>query len=164
MTTKTMSFVILINAALMVLTGCLKRTEKITVAPDGRATMQLTYEGDPDEFENGDAMPGDAAGWSLQRKSEFDDEGKEEVTLTATQQFASTEDLPRSYASPNDDETDLYLDFPTSVQIDRRRDGTYYYFTRTYTPRKWAYMQHWQDTLIDDNVQKLSDKPVEQLS
>lgn len=164
MTMKSLYVVILLNLILLSLSGCLKRTEKITVALDGRTTMQLTYKGDPDEFENGDAMPNDSAGWTTSRKSEIDDEGKETLTLTATQQFAPTEDLPRTLALPGDDDADLYLDFPTSVKVDRRKDGTYYYFTRTYTSRKWAYMQHCKDKFFDDSVKELSDKPVEELS
>ncbi len=164
MMTKPLYLVILINLILLAQTGCLERKEKITVTPDGRTTMQLSFRGDPDEFEINDAMPDESNGWTVDRTRKLNDEGKEESTWTASQDFAPFEDLPRTYAKPNDPDTDLYLDFPTTIKIDRRKDYTYYYFTRTYTPRKWAYMQHWKDLFFDDSVKELSEKPVEELS
>ena len=67
-------------------------------------------------------------------------------------------------AKENDPEADLYLDFPTTLTIQDRADGRYFYLRRTYTSRRWAFVQYWHDSLIDDDIKKLGDKPVEELS
>lgn len=160
---RTMS-TILACVLLIIPTGCLTRKEKITVARDGRISFQLTYEGDAEEFVQGDAMPGELTGWHVNRKSELNDEGKEQVTLTASQDFTPAQELPRSYALSDDADADLYLDFPTSLNIQYKHDGSYYYFKREYTPRSWAYIEHWNNTFLDDNIKKISNKPIEQLT
>jgi len=155
---------ILACVLLIILTGCLTRTEKITVARDGRMSFQLTYEGDAEEFVQGDAMPNELTGWHVERKSKLNDEGKEQVTLTASQDFTPAQELPRSYALPGDTDADLYLDFPTSLNIQHERDGSYYHFKREYTPRSWAYIEHWKNTFIDDKIKQIVDKPIGQLT
>jgi len=50
------------------------------------------------------------------------------------------------------------------LTIQDRADGRYFYFRRTYTPRRWAYVQYWHDSIIDDDIKKLGDKPVEELT
>lgn len=161
---KTFLNTAIVCVLLIIPAGCLTRTEKITVARDGRMSFQLTYEGDVEEFAQGDAMPSDLTGWHVERKSKLNDEGKEQVILTATQDFAPAQELPRSYASSDDTDADLFLDFPTSLEIQHERDGSYYHFKRDYTPRPWAYIEHWHNTFLDDNIKKISDKPIEQLT
>lgn len=151
------------SLALSSVVGCVLREEKIQVSRDGRVTIALKITGDVKEMTEGDAMPSAKSGWKVERKSELKD-GKEELTLSTERTFAPGEDLPRTFASPNDPDADLYLDFPTSVKTERRADGLYFIFRRVYSRRPWSYMQHWKDTCFDDDVKELGDAPVEELT
>jgi hypothetical protein len=144
--------------------GCLERKETIRVAPDGGVHVEIQYSGEPEQMETADALPSDASGWPVRRDVELDKDGKEVVTLTAERRFQPREDLPRNFAPKDDPDADLYLQFPTSVQIERRDDGLYMHFRRTYLPRAWANIQYWQDQIIDDDIKKRADKPVEEMS
>jgi len=59
---------------------------------------------------------------------------------------------------------ELVLDFPTTVRFEDRPDGRYVYFQRTYTPRRWAYVNYWEGAFIDDEIKRLSEKDVETLT
>lgn len=123
----------------LALAGCLKRKEYITVQQDGGVAMRLQYETDSlDELENGDAMPSTRAGWKVEQTVELKDDGDETHTLVAEQSFPPGAKLPQNYAAPEDPHADLYLQFPTTLTSERRPDGTYYHFRRTYSPRPWA--------------------------
>jgi hypothetical protein len=86
------------------------------------------------------------------------------MTLTAERRFEPREELPSSYAAAGDADAKLYLQFPTEVRLDRRADGVYLHFRRTYLPRPWAYVEYWRDQLLDDDLKKLSEKPVEEMT
>ena len=120
-------------------TGCLKRKEQITVHPDGRVSMHLEYEAESlGELEQGDAMPSEQAGWTVEHLIEVKDDGKEEHTLIADREFPPGAPLPQNFAAPQDPDTELYLQFPTELTQERRPDGTYFHFRRVFTPRPWA--------------------------
>lgn len=144
--------------------GCLERTETITVARDGGVTIDLRYSGDPQSFDRPEALPGEKSGWRIQRRSETDEEGKVTEIWTSRRRFEPREKLPSNFGTKDDPNTDLYLSFPTTVRHDRRADGMYLHFRRVYEPRKWAYVQFWRDHLVDDEVQAIMDKPVEELA
>jgi hypothetical protein len=143
--------------------ACVERSEVITVARDGSVIIELEYEGTEQELSQGDAMPSAASGWDVTRSVKEDDDEVKHI-LTTKRRFAPGELLPSSFASPDDPDADLYLSFPTSLRVEQRRDGTYYYFHRTYTPRPWAYVRHWEDMGFDDHIKKLGEKPVEELT
>ncbi len=145
------------------LVGCLKREEIITVKADGGVTIEIEYGGEKGDFEGLDAMPSQAGGWSVHRRTEKDGD-KETVTLEGRRTFGPGEELPASYAAPNDPDAGLYLSFPTTLRRERRPDGVYLHFRRVYVPREWAYVQYWADQAVDDNIKKLADKKAEELT
>jgi len=144
-------------------TGCVEREEKIKIALDGAVTIELNYKGPENEIADGDAMPSAESGWEVERSEEKEDDGVK-VRLQSERQFAAGEALPGSLAAHDDPDTDLYSSFPTEVRIERRHDAIYYYFHRTYAPRRWTYIQLWKDEFIDDEIKKLGDKPVNELT
>lgn len=144
--------------------GCVKRKEAITVKPDGAVTVAIEYEGDGGDFDKGDAMPSPASGWKVDREVKQNDEKKEEVKLTGERTFKPGEELPGSYAAPNDPDAALYLEFPTTLTRETRKDGVYLTLQRVYKPREWAPVQYWADHFIDDNIKKLGEKKPEELT
>jgi len=143
--------------------GCLKRTERIQITADGAVKVGIEYEGEKGDFETLDAMPSAASGWKLDRSVEEED-GKEIITLRGDRTFAPREDLPSTFAGPNDPNAALALKFPTTLQRERRPDGVYLHFRRVYTPRDWAYVDYWSKLGLDDNVKKLIEKKPEELT
>ncbi len=149
--------------ALMVAAGCLKRKETITIASDGSTTIRLHYTGTPSDFKTADALPAAASGWPIEVAVTTD--GKDETqTRVAQRTFAAGQPLPRTFAAEDDPDADLYLDFPTTVRTERRADGVYYHYRRTYQPRKWAYVRYWQEHFINEDIDKLGRKPAEELT
>lgn len=144
-------------------TSCVERNETITIAPDGAVVIELEYKGSEEELSRGDAMPSADTGWEVVRTKEKGGDDAE-YALKSKRRFEPGEPLPSGFAAPDDPDADLYLEFPTTLRMERRRDGIYYYFNRVYTPRRWAYVRHWQDEFIDDNIKKLGEKPVEELT
>ncbi len=144
--------------------GCLERKETITITRDGRVKMEFRYEGDPADFEGGDAMPSEVTMDQVAIERKVDDDGKETVILEAERSFEPGETLLESFAAPGDPDGDLHLLFPTSLTIERGDGGTYYHFARTYEARPWAYVQYWQDFVMEGETEKLADKPVEEMT
>ena len=144
--------------------GCLERTETITVARNGGVTIDLRYSGAPQDFDRPDALPTERSGWRVEHRSERDEEGKVTEILTSRRRFEPREKLPANFGAKGDPNVDLYLSFPTTVRHDRRADGMYLHFRRVYEPRRWAYVQFWRDHLVDDDIQALIDKPIEELA
>ncbi len=151
--------------------GCVKRKEVLIVKPDGAVTVTIEYEGDKGDFDKGDAMPSPASGWkvdrevrSVVRQNNEKKEEKEEVELIGERTFKPGEELPGSYAAPDDPDAGRYLKFPTTLTRERRTDGVYLHFRRVYAPRDWAYVQLWADLHLDDNIKKLGEKKPEELT
>lgn len=151
-------------AAALAIGGCLERKETIRITPLGGVHVELQYSGEPQQLDTADALPSTEAGWSVQRSTSRENDGKEKVTLTASRNFEPREELPANYAAKRDPDAELYLQFPTSLQIDRRPDAVYLHFHRVYTPRAWAYVQFWQDQFVDDDIEKRAEKPVEEMN
>ena len=149
-------------ATLLSATGCLKRHEKITVAQDGAVTVAIMYEGDEGDFAGPDALPSPQSGWKVTSQTRTED-GEKKVDLTGKRSFPAGAELPHSYAAAGDPDADLYLDFPTTVKLEQRADGTYYYFRRVYTPRRWAYVNFWKEGFFE-NVEEIAEKAPEELT
>lgn len=149
-------------------TGCPFRKEKIVIGLDGSVAMDLEYSGSPAELERFDALPSGETGWTTRRTTEIqtkaDGQERETVTVFARQTFKAGEPLPRRLVPNDDPMADLVLDFPTNVRFEDRSDGRYVYFQRTYTPRRWAYVNYWDGVFIDDEIKRLSEKDVDALS
>ena len=148
--------------------GCMKRKETIKIAPDGAVTLRVEYETDsPAEFDAGDAMPSAAAGWKVSRTEETENvttngETKTHYKLDAEKTVAPGERLPGTFAV-SDVDTKVYLQFPTTLRIERRPDGTYYHFRRTYAPRpEWGLLEARRQEIFDSLGKGLDEKPSEQ--
>lgn len=147
--------------------GCLGREETIRISRDGAVTIALRYEGSADDMKTADALPSDNSGWdvtTIAKKEGDEGNSDEKLVLTSERTFAPGEVLPTNYAGDNDPDADLVLQFPTTLRIERRPDGVYYSFHRVYTARRWAYVQHWNDVLFDDDIKQLTEKPAEELT
>ena len=143
--------------------GCLERKETITVARDGSARIEAQFEGNQQDLRTRDALPTQAAGWHV-TKTVSSNGSDERHKLLATRRFEAGADLPATFASDDDANADLSLHFPTEVTTERRPDGLYFHFRRTYSPRRWAYVDYWQNRFLDDDIEKLGDKPSEELT
>ncbi len=140
------------------LVGCLERTETITVEPDGTVLIEAVFKTDQEgELYEGDAIPSDAGGW-LVEVQEVEQDGERRFHLTAAGVFGPLFKLPANYAVPGDPDTALYLQFPTTVEIEDRADGVYYHFHRTYPARPWAHIEALREVLLDGPTRKLKDK------
>ncbi|MBU0616972.1 MAG: hypothetical protein KKI02_04590, partial [Planctomycetes bacterium] len=128
----------LLLAAVLLLPGCLERKETIRIDRDGSVQIRVELEGDPGDFAAGDALPDKHTGWKAQDEFETDDDGKEKQRRIATRRFAAGQPLPESYADPDDPQYGIALMFPTTLEIERRADGTYYHFKRVYEARAQA--------------------------
>lgn len=149
-------YVALLVFLLLALTGCLKRVEHITVAPDGAVKIAVEYEtsaGDNSHHEmyGGDAPPSSKAGWRiLEQKPVVDDDGKTKHVLKAERSFAPGATLVASYAKPGDPDGDLYLRFPTELRREKRADGEYFHFARRYPHRRFAEIEAYRHIIYGD--------------
>lgn len=142
--------------------ACVLREETITISRSGAALIELEITGTEAELTGGDAMPSSDGGWEVERRIKKEND-EEKLVLTTSRRIALGETMPRSLADPDDPDADLYLEFPTEVRVERRADGTYYFFHRSYTPRRWAFVQYWHDVFMDDDVKKLGERPLGEL-
>ncbi len=139
-------------AAAVSLTGCLEREEKIVVRRNGSMQMEVTFKGAVGEFSGPAAMATREGGWAVEFEDQEKEDGETERTLRGRQAFRPDE-WPDTFATGDD--VDVALRFPTTLTIERRRDGVYYHFERTYEPREMArYKRHqemfgklWQEKL-----------------
>ncbi len=145
------------------LAGCLERREAITVDPDGTVTIVASFTtGSEAELHDADAVPSLAGGWIVDESVEIDDEDEQRFHLVAEALFPPEVQLPDNYAMPGDADTDLYLQFPTTVTIEDRPDGVYYHFHRRYPGRGWAQLEALRELLVQEKVKTLQDTPLEQ--
>ncbi|MCZ6611011.1 MAG: hypothetical protein O6941_00120, partial [Planctomycetota bacterium] len=161
----TRNFLILLAVSSLGLFGCIERKEKITVEADGTVLLEATFETDSfDELYTGDAVPSLEAGWFVEESVTVDDEGKEYYRLTAQFFYPPEVELPENYAVPDDPQADLYLQFPTAVVIEERRDGTYSHFHRTYPRRAWAQIDALHQLVVKEKLKDVSGKKDEDLT
>jgi hypothetical protein len=150
-------------AATLGLAGCLERRETITVDPDGTVTIEARFStGSEAELYEGDAVPLPAGGWIVDESVEIDDDEQERFHLVAEALFPPEAQLPDNYAMPGDPDTDLYLQFPTTVTIEDRPDGVYYHFHRRYSGRGWARIEALRELLVDEKLKELEGTPLEE--
>jgi hypothetical protein len=150
------------------LAGCLERRETITVSPDGSVTIEVVLEGDSErELTEGDAVPSLAGGWLAEAIEEIPPaDGHEDPRwrLTAGATFPPDLPLPENFADLGDPRAALYLQFPTTVAIEDRRDGVYYHFHRRYPGRPWAEVESLRELLVDETTKDLKDRKPEELT
>lgn len=144
---------------LLFLAGCLDREETIQIEPDGSCTLQVQAKGDPNDVRSGDCLPSQATGWDVAETTTRDAEGKETLTLTAKRSVPAGAPLPGSYAPAGDPVEPLALAFPTTIEVERRPEGTYYHFRRVYAGREWNVVEYHRTRLLEtDEMKKIAGK------
>ncbi len=156
---------VLVAMALIVLPGCLRRSESIVIHRSGSADVQLIIEGDPDDVRSGDAMPAAAGGWAVtetKRKSRND---KDELVLTASRSVAAGGAWPTTFAESGSPAMRTALTFSTSVRTEPRSDGTYYHFRRVYHARPAARIAFLRRALLEsDDMEELMQRDPAELT
>lgn len=133
---------LMIFGGVLLITGCVKRIERINVFEDGSADFETQFEGGPSDVLNGDAAPSVDSGWQVQDRTEYDSEGKAKLIRVATKHVGPAEQLPSSYATADSRLQEIGLQFPTMLRIERADGGTYYHFRRVYTRRPFNFVHY----------------------
>ncbi len=129
--------------------GCVERREKLSIAPNGSVHYFVEHKSDSaDDLYGGDIVPKPNAGWLVSQEVEKHDDGKQSYRFTAETMIARGGRLPSNFAAPTDGDADLYVQFPTTLKIEKRREGTYYHFARVYSPRPWAAIETLEERII----------------
>lgn len=145
----------------LLLNGCVERSEKIKVRPDGQISTTITITADkPSELAPG-RVPSPLSGWTVHQNPSPD--GKKNV-LTADQTFPSAKSIPSSDATPGDLLATTYVQSPTTLKIEKRSDATYYQFRRVYSPRPLAWLAYLDDRPGKESLQVVSDKPTDKVT
>ena len=99
-----------------------------------------------------------ASGWQVSASQEKDTDGKvTKHVLTAVQEFAPGQPLPGVDGDPGDPDRSLYVQYPTTVTVDQRDDGTYYHFRRVYPARSFAQVNAFDDLPGRQRIEKIQE-------
>ena len=151
--------------SLACLCGCIKRQEVVAILPDGSAYLLTRIEGAPQDVAEGDALPDEKSGWKTRENVVTDDKGKKTLHRTAERRADRGAAIPGDYAGSDAAAREVCLRFPTSIKIERRPDGTYYHFRRTYMGRQYARIAYWQQVYLEnDDIKAISKKAPEDLT
>lgn len=138
--------------------GCVERKERLNISPNGSVHYVITCKSDSDvDLYEGDAVPRAVGGWIASQDVQEDADGKKTYVLKAEALFAPGAKLPANFGLRTDADADLYLQFPTMVKIEQRRDGTYYHFARTYMPRAWAAIAALEERHVQGPLKELAE-------
>ena len=157
----------LIVGAALAVGGCVERKESILVTP-GRVDIRVEHHTKQQvDLRNHDAAPSIRGGWLVEERSELEDQQNPDADrifyLVADASFPIQGPLPSSFAEAGEADADVYLQFPTRVKIEQRRDGTYYHFSRRYEGRLWAeYEAH--EKAMKESLKDFKDAKPEQLT
>ncbi len=142
---------------LLGLCSCVKREETITVMPDGSSVITVQLTADSEEELNAAAPPTVADGWKVERSTRTDDKRKTEYILAAKRLVSPNTPLP-SQDAPSAPQAALELNFPTSLRVEKRPDGTYYLFRRIFDSRDFAQWNHVEAREANENLKPLIQK------
>lgn len=163
--TRLSSFAAVLAVTLMAALGCIKREETIAVLPDGSTFLASHIEGDPSDFQDGDALPSEQSGWKTEERVKSDSEEKKTLIRTAQRMVPANAAIPDSYAAQNDPVADICLRFPTTITVERRPDGDYYHFRRVYKGRRYSQFIFWQKTIFEsDEIKKISNQSPDKMT
>ncbi len=129
---------LVVSTVAMIVFGCVERKERITIRPEGTVLVEASFStGSFNELygDDGDAVPSLAGGWLVEDSIEIDDKGENHYQLKAEAIFPPQIELPQNYAALGDTTPDVYLQFPTTLIIENRDEGSYYKYRRTYDRR-----------------------------
>ncbi|MCP4568199.1 MAG: hypothetical protein GY841_11530 [FCB group bacterium] len=131
---KIVSVVLPVLSILLLLTcvSCLERTEEISIAEDGSATIQIDLSGPKDTFGQLMAYPSEPE-WTI---LEADSVSREDQTrIKAEKTVAYGEPWPHTFARPDEPNGGVHLQFPSEVKYWTEGNRTYYEFKRVYRQR-----------------------------
>jgi hypothetical protein len=134
--------------------SCVTREETINVLPDGSSVITVQLTADSEEELNAAAPPTAADGWKVERSTRIEDAGKTKHMLVASKHVAPHAFLP-SQDAPSGPQAALELKFPTSLTVEKRPDGTYYLFRRTFDARDFAQWNHVEAREVNKNLAPL---------
>ena len=155
---------VLLTALAGVGTGCVKRQETIRVEPDGTMHLLVEFDGDLDDVRQGGAMLNDAGPWTVEDQVVTNEEGDQEMHRRASLVLPPGAEVPTDYAGDDEKLSEVALKFSTSLDIEQRPDGTYYHFRRVYQRRDWARIAYFRQKFVDDSLEKLEDRKIEDLN
>lgn len=167
MNLKAPAVCLLVSTVAMIVSGCVERKERITIRPEGTVLIEASFSTESfNELygDDGDAVPSLAGGWLVEDSIEVDDKGKNHYRLKAEAIFPPEVNLPQNYAPLGDTAPDVYLQFPTTLIIEDRDDGTYYHFHRTYVRRSWADLATRRRLLLDEPLKEMEGRKLEDMS
>ncbi|MFO0873353.1 MAG: hypothetical protein U0575_05215 [Phycisphaerales bacterium] len=148
-------------AACLALSACVERKERITVHGDGTIDLSVRHSStDAEDLLQGDALPDLAAGWETQLREEPED-GKTKYVYEATATTVLGQALPSRYGMPRDAFEAQFLQFPTTITMERRKDGTWYHFRRVYEPRRWGELKALSESPEAKRLQEAGDPGAE---
>lgn len=157
----------LLAALLLTVTaaGCVRRLEITTVYPDGSADLVTIIEGDPGDVRDGDALPTDSNGWKTREETRKDKKDKETLVRYCAMHLNTGKQPPASYAKPGTLLADVALKMPGQIVVEKREDGTYYHFRRTFKARSWAPTGFYRHKLLEsEEMNTLGKKEPKDLS
>lgn len=146
---------LIVTAAALACVSCLERSENITIAGDGTATIRVSFSGDLASFEAPTAIPAPPE-WRIV-KQRIDSTGTDNprMDLTAEMTVPYGHPLPSTFAAPGAADRDLNLQFPTTIRTWTEGSRTYYEFTRTYKARRFrSYEVTETDPIWDEDLEK----------
>ncbi|MCB9850473.1 MAG: hypothetical protein H6817_07175 [Phycisphaerales bacterium] len=150
--------------ALLAGAGCVRRLELIEVRQDGSAKLMTRFEGDPDDVRGGDAVPSAESGWRVDTAAEKDGD-RDKLVVTAERDIPAGADLPTTYAAADAANHSHVLEFPTTITVDKRPEGTYYHFRRVYRSRRWAEYDYTATAILENgNIKELKQKSPDTLN
>jgi hypothetical protein len=140
----------------ILLPGCVERSENLKVRPDGQITANIRVTADqPSEL-----TPGRVPGYFQPNSTRTEKDPQSGKTIfTASQTFTSASQLPANDAAPDDLLAKTYVQSPTILKTERRSDGTYYQFKRTYTARPCAWLAYLDDRPGSQEFKAVLGKP-----
>jgi len=160
-----MQFASLVASTLgvLLLASCVERKEHLSISPEGRVWWEVTHETDSlSDLLDGDAVPRVEGGWAAERQEKQAEDGTIKYRLHAVAAFAPRHKLPANYALPSETDGDLFLQFPTTVTLERRRGDTLCHFHRAYLARPWAAVQQLRERIVDAQIAELEEIEFEQ--
>lgn len=151
--------------AVLVLAGCVDRTELWTIGPDGSVAARVTTTVDTRrEFDGPDALPSAASGWQVEEREVTTSGGKQRLEQIATRLFGPGEALPSTYAPVDSPLKSRALAWSMSVRTEERDRGRVVHFARQYEARLWNAVEYLQQRAIGDLEKKLEEKDLAEWS
>ncbi len=154
-------FVALGVAGVLFLTGCLERSETIKVRPDGQVSMTVNIKADQVAELSPGRVPSQLSGWTVNQAPDAD--GKKQ-TLSAQQTFAPGYALPANDGTPGDLLNKTYVQFPTTLKVEKRSDGTYYQFRRVYQARPYAWLAALDERPGSNEIKAITQRPADKVT